>query len=203
MMLKYRMGFITAWDGGAGGEGDAEGDKQGGEKDSDKAPDLAKMDAGQLRDLASNALETKRAANAEAKTYRLKAEALQAEKDEAAKKASDAEKTTADKLAEANNQIELMKVQNKSMELKQKATTELLEDGFLAKIVDLGVKDLTEDNFTDKVKAFKKEFGDYKLDPSKRPDHTVHRQKLDGNPRYAATHSKAQAAMDELINHGK
>ena len=199
-LLKHPMRFYSP-DGDAGSKGGEEGNKGGEQKTT--APDIDKMPPEEVRALAKNALESKRAANAEAKGLREQRDVLQTEKDAAAKKASDAEKTTADKLTEANTKIESMKLNQKSMELKARATTELLGDGFPAKIVDLGVKDLTDDNYSDSVKAFKKDFADYKLDPDKKPDHTAHRQKPDGKRRDPAPHSLANAAMDELLNHGK
>ena len=180
-LLKHPVRFYSSDDdaGSKGGE-NQEGDK-GGKQTTDA--DVDKMSPDEVRALAKNALESKRSANAEAKGFREQRDTLQTEKDDAAKKASDAEKTTADKYAEATATIESMKVQQKSMELKQRATTELLSDGFPAKIVDLGVKDLTDGNYSDSMKAFKKDFADYKVKPDdKRPDHMAHRPKPDGTP---------------------
>jgi hypothetical protein len=198
-ILKHPQRFYSP-EGDAGSkDGDKGGD--GGQKTTDA--DVDKMSLEDARALAKGALESKRSANAEAKGLREQRDTLQTEKDDAAKKASDAEKTTADKLTEANTKIDLMKTEAATTALNGKAKTELLAAGYPIEIVDLGISGLTEDNFKDSVKAFSKKFESYKIDSDKKPDHMTHRAKPDGKPRTAATHSVARAAMDELKGLGK
>jgi len=186
-------------------DADDTGDK-GDNKDDDKSDDknvaddskIAKMSPAELLEFARDMRDQKRVAQGAESVLRKERNVLRDEKTAQDKKVADAEKTTADKLTEANTAIESMKAENKSMALKQTATTSLLDEGFPAKIVDLGITGLTDDNLTDKVKAFKKEFADYKIDPEKKPDHTAHRARSDKEPRHPAPHSQAAAAMDEL-----
>ena len=200
-ILKHPIRFYSSDDDAGSKDGDKGGDDKGGKQTTDA--DVDKMSLEDARALAKSALDSKRSANAEAKGLREQRDTLQTEKDDAKKKADDAEKSTADKLKDSEATNDKLKLENKSLVLKHQATTELLEEGFPAKIVDLGIKDLTDDNLADKVKAFKKEFADYKIDPEKKPDHMAHRPKPDGKRKDAAPHSLAAAAMTELEDEGK
>ena len=200
-MFKYRMGFMTALDGGGG---ENEGGDKGGDKGGEKDPNVANMTPDQAKEFAMEMLAQKRTANAEAKAYREKSEALETEKATAAQKLADAEKTTTDKLAEANAKIDQLEAEKKANALISTTSSDLIKEGFPADIVEVGLKGMTEENSKEHVVGFKKQFERFKIDPESKPDPFSHRHtQTKPEDRQPAAHSKSSKAIDEMRKNAK
>lgn len=205
----YATPFYSPDDDASGG-GD---DDKGGNQDADKGDDdknvaddakLAKMSPAELLEFSRDMRDQKRVAQGAESVLRKERNVLRDEKAAQEKKIADAEKTTADKLTEANTTIEALKAERKSMGLKQSATTDLMKEGYPLDIIEVGLGGLTDENSKDTIAAFKKKFESYKADPKKKPDATAHiHKKPDGSVQPSAPHSVATAAMGELNKHGR
>lgn len=201
----YATPFYSADDDAGNDKDDNKGDNKG--DDDNKVADdskLDKMSPAELLEFARDMRDQKRVAQGAESVLRKERNVLRDEKTAQEKKIADAEKTTADKLTEANTKIETLKAERKSMDLKQSATTDLMKEGYPLEIIEVGLGGLTDENSKDTIAAFKKKFESYKADPKKRPDATAHiHRKPDGSIQPSAPHSIASAAMNELEQHGK
>lgn len=123
---------------------------------------LADLSKDQLVKLAADAVELKRAANAEAKANREKLEALQAQQTEAEKKKKEADMDSQQKLAAREKELAEIKTAREKERLEGRAKIDLLSKGFKADFIEAAIpRDLTEDNYAGKMKEFETKFKDY------------------------------------------
>lgn len=174
-----------------------------------KEPDINSMSLSELKDLTKELLKSKREANDEAKNYRLKLESLEkAEAEEKEKKRLE-DMTLEDKLKEKDRIIEQKEKEILSTRLKSEALAELTEKGFKPNLIDRALGNLTEENYKNEIKAFEKEFEDYKVKPDGKPTTSFYPKngaKNDTNKEPAqpnSTLTTGTAAFNEIMGAGQ
>ncbi len=108
-------------------------------------------------------LEQKRTANAEAKDYRIKFEALQQKVEGIEKAKNEAELDATEKLKIRDQELTTLKAGIEQDKLTVQYVDMVKGKGFTEKIAKLGVpKDLTADTLLDSVKKFDKDYAEFK-----------------------------------------
>lgn len=116
-------------------------------------------------------IEQKRAANAEAKDYRLKNEELQQKLDGIEKAKNEAELDATEKLKVRDQELTELKASIERDKLTIQYVDLIKAKGFSEKVAKLGIpKDLTADNMLDSVKKFDKEYADLKTPDVKKEE---------------------------------
>ena len=147
--------------------------QQTAEKTTVSTPDLDKMSEKELRELASAALEAKRAANSEAKQYREKLQVIEGEK----QKAAEAELSYKERFEKLKGEYDGYKTKVHRDNLSSQFIAKAVEAGLPAKIAKLSaatLADLAEDNLDAKVKDAVKEFADFMPKEEKKPAPAIH-----------------------------
>lgn len=115
-------------------------------------------------------LEQKRSANAEAKDWRVKFEALQQKVDDIEKTKNEAELNATEKLKARDQELVDLKVSIEKDKLTVQYIDAVKAKGFPDKVAKLGVpKDLSADNLLDSVKQFDKNYAEFKSKADEKP----------------------------------
>lgn len=172
--------------------------------DAPKDTDINNMSDADVRKMTGDAIDQKRAANAEAKALRLKLDKFEKEKADAQKKIDDENKTATEKLTAIEAENARLTANNASIKLQSQAKTDLLSKGYKPEAVNNAVQltGLTDENYSENIKSFETVFKDFKGDtkPGNPAMGRVPNRKIE--PKEPDKQSRTARIYQEMLDNG-